>query len=127
MRTEIINWWKQAEYDLVTAKVLLDGKRLDAASFYCQQCIEKALKAYALLKKRESPGPIHSLIKLAKFVELPKRFYRFLKSLSPEYYISRYPDASEDIPFTIYTKVEVEEYLAGTKEVMGWLSTQMKE
>lgn len=127
MRTEIKNWWEQANHDLGTAKILLENKRFDAASFYCQQSLEKALKAYSLLKKRESPGHIHSLIKLAKFTELPEKFHKFLRRLSPEYYLSRYPDASEDIPYTLYAKEEVVEYIKQAEEVIKWISTRMKK
>ncbi len=126
MRKEAENWWVQAEHDFETAKVLYKGERLDAASFYCQQSVEKALKAYALHRKKESPGPVHSLVRLAKFAGVPKEHYRFLRNLSSEYFISRYPDAVEDVPYTLYTKEDVEETIQKTQEVMQWIDTQMR-
>ncbi len=127
MREEIKNWWEQAKHDLETAKILLREHRLDAASFYFQQCLEKALKAYITLTKKESPGPIHSLLQLARHGELPLKYHDFLKRLTSEYFISRYPDASESIPYTIYSEKEVQEYAQKTEEIMTWINTQMKE
>ncbi|HLD10635.1 MAG TPA: HEPN domain-containing protein [Candidatus Nanoarchaeia archaeon] len=127
MRKEIENWWKQAKYDLETAKILLKTERYDAASFYCQQTIEKALKAYILETKKESPGPIHSLIKLANEAKIPEKFHKFLKNLSPDYYLARYPDASEELPYLIYKKTEVEENIKMAQEVIKWLETRMKK
>ncbi len=127
MREEIKLWWEQANHDLETAKILLQNKRLDAASFYFQQSLEKALKAYILLVKKESPGPIHSLIKLASIAGIPKKFHSFLRKLSAEYYLSRYPDAVEDTPYKTYMEEEVKEYAKNTSEVVAWLNTLMKE
>jgi HEPN domain-containing protein len=127
MREEIKNWWEQAKHDLRVSEYNLNGDMLDAAAFYCQQSIEKALKAYILFSKKESPGPIHSLVKLGRIAGLPHKFNTFLKKLSPEYYTSRYPDAVEDVPYTIYESAEVKGLISNAQELIKWLSTQMKE
>jgi HEPN domain-containing protein len=127
MREEIRNWWEQAKRDLISAGNSLNSGDYYVCAFLCQQSIEKALKAYILLKKRESPGPVHSLLKLSRIAGLPNRFYEFLKQLSPEYYISRYPDAVDDVPYKLYKENEVRGILKKSKEVLKWLNTQMKE
>jgi len=58
---------------------------------------------------------------------IPRKFHAFLRQLSPEYYISRYPDAVEDIPYTLYSLEDVKETLKNSKEVLTWINTQMKE
>ena len=39
------NWFSLAEYDLATAKAMLQTKRYLYVAFMCQQAIEKILKA----------------------------------------------------------------------------------
>ena len=41
------DWLEIAARDLLAARLLLEqGQCLDIAGFHCQQCLEKALKAY---------------------------------------------------------------------------------
>ena len=47
MRKEITVWWRQAAADIRTAEVNLKGKRYYACVFFCQQAVEKALKAWS--------------------------------------------------------------------------------
>lgn len=43
------DWLEIAARDLLAARLLLEqGQCLDIAGFHCQQCLEKALKAYLL-------------------------------------------------------------------------------
>jgi len=47
-----LDWLERAENDLETAKILKSmSKDNSNAAFHCQQCIEKALKAYLLFEK----------------------------------------------------------------------------
>ncbi|MBS3140467.1 HEPN domain-containing protein [Candidatus Woesearchaeota archaeon] len=108
MRPEIERWLLQSEEELSTAEVCFKGEKWFAVAFWCQQAVEKALKALFMLKKKESPGTTHSLTYLARETKIPKEFSNFAASLTKEYYLSRYPDASEDVPFKIYTKENFE-------------------
>ncbi len=96
MRKEIENWWKQGNNDLEKAKVLFKSKNYDGTSFYCQQAVEKTLKALILLKSKEKNIEGHSLVYLGKVANLPKEYFSGLKKLSPQYFISRYPDITEE-------------------------------
>jgi HEPN domain-containing protein len=127
MRKEIENWWKQAEHDMEVAAYNLKGGMLDAAAFYCEQSIEKALKAFIMLTQKRSPGAIHSLLKLGKIAEIPEEFYVLLKKLTPEYYLSRYPDVAEDVPYLLYKEQLVKDLIDEAKGVLAWIRTQMKE
>ena len=127
MRKEIENWWKQAEHDLKSAEYNFEGNILDLAAFCCQQSVEKALKAYILFTKKESPGPIHSLIRLGKIAEVPKEYLAFLRQLTPEYYLSRYPDAVEDVPYELYEKDDISVFINKTRELLQWINIHMKE
>jgi len=126
MREEAENWWKQAEYDLKAAEYNFTGEYYGVAAFYCQQAVEKALKALYIEKRRESPGPTHSLTKLARDCGLPKEFMGALRRLTSEYYLSRYPDATEDVPFMTYEKQDVRDYLEDAKRALKWINTALR-
>jgi HEPN domain-containing protein len=125
MRREIDNWLKQAEYDFETAKYNFDGGRYSTAAFLVQQAVEKALKAYFLFRNKKPPETTHSLIYLAKETGVPALHYRFLKELTPEFIMSRYPDASGELPYQIYDKGLLEDYLKKSEEVLNWIRSQM--
>ena len=125
MREEIKNNWEQAKADLKTAENSLKSGDYYASVFWCQQSLEKALKSYILLTKKESFF-IHSLVKLGRIAEVPKKFEMYLKNISPEYYATRYADASGDIPYKLYNKEENLKILNYTKEIIEWINTQIK-
>lgn len=118
-------WWKQAAHDLGTAEHNLTGERYDAAIFYCEQAVEKALKALTIHTKRLSPGPTHSLIALGRLCRVPKKFSSFLRTLTSEYFLSRYPDAAGEVPYTLYDGTEAREYLRTSKELLQWVAKQL--
>ena len=127
MRKEIENWIKQGKEEFDTAEVNFKNHKYFSAAFWCQQSIEKLLKALYILKKRSSPESTHSLSYLGREINAPKEFWKFLKDLSAQYYVSRYPDATEDVPYLTYTKEEVQDYLNKAKEFIKWLDLQIKK
>lgn len=124
MREQAALWWEQAKHDLDTADYLLAGERLDAAAFYFQQAVEKGLKARYIDAKRESPGAIHSLTRLGRECGVPGRFSSFLRQLTGEYYLSRYPDATGDVPHEAYDVQGVQDIQRLAHEVIEWLEQQ---
>jgi HEPN domain-containing protein len=65
------NWLNRAEHDLKTSKVNLEQKIYDAAAFYCQQSVEKALKAL-YIKQHSELVKAHDLNFLGRKVDLPQ-------------------------------------------------------
>lgn len=126
MREEAKNLFEQAKHELKVAEHNFNGNFLDSCVFYCQQCTEKFLKAY-IISKGKSPENIHALLRLGKIANIPSKFNNFLKNLSAEYYISRYPDVSGEIPFTLYDKEEVKTILEDTKEFTKWIIQKIEE
>jgi HEPN domain-containing protein len=124
-RRDVRLWWAQATHDLGTAEHNLAGGRHDAAIFYCEQAVEKALKALTIHTKRLSPGPTHSLVALGRLCGVPKRFSTFLRTLTSEYFLSRYPDAAGEVPYTLYDGTEAREYLKTSKELIQWVAKQL--
>jgi len=127
MRQEVKEWWRQAEEDLDSAEYNFKGGKYYLAVFLCQQATEKALKAYFIKKKNTQPASTHSLIYLATETEVPKKFFRFLKRLTPQFVNTRYPDAAYGIPSELYDEGISSEFLTNTKEFLKWLSSKMKK
>lgn len=122
MRQEVQNWWQQAKDDLDAAEYNFKGSKFYLAAFMCQQAVEKALKALFLQEKKGTVPQSHSLIYLATNTSTPKKFYSFLKELTPKFVDTRYPDASVDLPSKIYDEQNTKRLLDGAKEVITWIN-----
>lgn len=127
MRPEVQRWFLQSKEEFQTAKVSFDGQKWFAAAFWCQQAVEKALKALYIVKRKESSGTTHSLTFLGREVGVPQEFNYLLRDLTKEYYLSRYPDATEDVPYKFYNSEEVKKYLIGTEKVIKWVESQLEK
>ena len=125
MRKEVINWLKQANKDLEVAEKTFNLKEYYSVVFWCQQAVEKGLKALILEKKKEK-SMSHSLIQLGNLAQVPENFFSKLKKLSPQYFFARYPDASEDVPYELYDENITKEFLEIAKEVLTWINNQLK-
>ena len=127
MREEIKNLIEQAEKDFEVAKKNFDIGEYYISAFLCQQAIEKILKAYFAIKKGKSAGATHSLIYLAKETQVPKEFYDFLGSLTPEFITTRYPDVAGDAPYRLYHREKVEIYITKSSELIRWIKNQISK
>jgi HEPN domain-containing protein len=124
MRQEVKNWWEQSKKDLHKAEVLYKTDDYDGVAFYCQQSVEKALKAVIILKTKENVFG-HSLVHLGKTAKITPDFSTGLRKLSPQYFLSRYPDASEEVPFELYDKATADEFLSIARGVLEWTEKQL--
>lgn len=125
MREDASNWLKQAEIDLDTAKDNLKINRFFATAFFCQQAAEKALKAYALEKLRENVKT-HNLLSLAKNLKLPKEVVEAILDLTPDFVISRYPDAANAVPADIYDSKKAQQKIVFAEKVVEWVQARIK-
>ena len=125
MRKEIENWWRQAEKDLEKAQWLADGEHFDGTALFCQQAVEKALKALILRTTREKKIEGHSLVHLGKMAKVPARFLPGLRKLSPQYFVSRYPDVTEEAPYELYDEALAKEFLSIATGVLKWIKQQL--
>lgn len=127
MRESISHWWEQAQRDLISAGNSLNSGDYYVCAFLCQQAVEKGLKAFIMRTERASPGPVHSLVRLSETAGLPADFRPFMKQLTSDYFLSRYPDAAEGAPFKMYNRRDAENTLARSQEVLAWLAAQMSK
>ena len=88
---EVKTWLEKSDHDLVTAKVTLREGIYDASAFYCQQAIEKALKAL-YIKEFKQLIKTHDLYFLGKKVNLPSELLKICDEITSFYTETRYPD-----------------------------------
>ena len=120
MKEEVKKWWEQAKDDLEKARILFDSKKYDGTVFYCQQTVEKAIKAL-LLKEKCKIIKIHDLVKLSREINLPENLIEYCKEITQSYIYSRYPDIErprnlETIAFN---------FLKYTEEILEWIKKQL--
>lgn len=89
-------WFESAEYDLQTARAMLETRRLLYVGFMCHQTIEKTLKGIFVTRKPEEELPyIHKLVRLANLSgiseEMSEGQLGLLDMLSPLNIEARYP------------------------------------
>jgi len=81
----VAHWVERAEYDLETAKAMLDIGRYLYVGYMCQQAIEKLLKAIIAQQNKENL-PIHNLNRLVEIAgirnQLSSEQYNFLAELT---------------------------------------------
>ena len=120
MKEEIKNWWKQAKDDLEKAEILLNNKKYDGAVFFCQQAVEKGLKAINLRDNKELIKT-HDLAFLARKIKASDEILSICSNINPVYTDSRYVDFLETVPAEYYTKDKAEEYMKMAKKVIKWI------
>ena len=89
--------------------------------------MEKALKALFILKKQASAGQTHSLIYLAEETGVPETYYPLLRSLTPAFVTSRYPDVAGEIPYRLFGEEKVAGYINNSSELIKWAENQIRK
>jgi HEPN domain-containing protein len=125
MRKEAGSWWQQAQKDLQSAEKNLEIEEYYLVAFLCQQAVEKGLKALYIHRLKESPGATHSLLFLGKKVEIPAEFLTFLRKMTPDFVLARYPDAADGVPYELYDRDIAQERLGFAKKVLEWIRGQL--
>ncbi len=123
------SWLNMCDEDLITAKLLLDGKRLLPMGFFCHLIAEKSLKAIVSNNTGEIPPKTHDLNKLAErggiYNDLSEYQKDFLDNLMPYQIDGRYTEYKDNLSKTLtYEKcenifIETEKFLCWIKEKLG--------
>lgn len=129
-------WLEAAEYDLESARVMMQGGRYMYVAFMCQQAIEKLTKGIFTLYADKEPPMIHNIWSIFRQLnveadlseyftieEFKKELHKY-KSFFAEllsYYISgRYPSFKEKVSSSIDSN-RAKRVLANTEEVFTWI------
>ena len=125
MRREIERLLKQADRDLENARKNLSIEAYEVAAFLAQQAVEKYLKGiWVVLKKQPAPHT-HSLTELGYGLGVPSDLRRHLADLTPDYTVSRYPDAANAVPYELYDDTTARMKVQNAKEVIAWLRSRI--
>jgi HEPN domain-containing protein len=119
----VSHWVERAEYDLETAKSMLDTGRYLYVGYMCQQAVEKVLKGIIAQQNKENL-PIHNLNRLAQVAgienDLNAGQFNFLAELTPYCIEARYGDFRESLS-EIINERRAREVYAETQEIFQWL------
>jgi HEPN domain-containing protein len=123
-------WIDLADYDIATAKAMLQSSRYLYVGFMCHQTIEKALKGVIAgdCAEGEIPPKIHHLLKLADgaglFYKMSDDQQSFLKALNPLNVEARYPEYKEKIAESLSNEM-CNALITGTEEILCWIKNQL--
>lgn len=121
---EILNWFEQAERDLLSARHALVSRDYYLVSFLSHQVVEKALKAL-YIKEFKELIKTHDLALLSRKLSLPEELITLCIDLNPVYLETRYPDASGSSPAYRYSLDDAETDLNNAKKVIKWIKTRL--
>ncbi len=115
-------WFASADYDIMSAELDVAHGRYRAASFWCQQAVEKTLKG--LMEFYERSLPTHDVLKIASRLRLPvdDSYGAMLKRLVKLYTDSRYGIYFSNEQYEI-PESEGREIWASSKELLRWIRT----
>lgn len=117
---EVKRWIDFANNDLDTASYLYQGKKYEECAFFCQQSVEKFLKAMLIQRKRDIIKT-HDLLVLAEILDLPINLRENCKELTLIYIFVRYPDTAE----VSEIKTKAKKYISFAKRIKKWTDRQL--
>jgi len=124
MNDKTLYWLALCDDDLLTAKALLNSKRLLHMGFFCHLIVEKALKATVSEATGGVPPKTHDLEKLATIggivMDLPDEYLELLDILGPLNIEARYPSNKAEIAAAL-TFESCRELLSQTEEFLCWI------
>lgn len=126
MKVVTKQWIGHAEYDLETARAMLETKRYRYVVFCCQQSLEKALKALIAEETEQMPPRIHNLRRLAQTLHLDvdgqtDSFFGYLS----QYYIDSRYDAHPNEICSAVSPEKARETVQQTEGLLKWLLSRL--
>ena len=128
-QVEIIQkWLDRVEYDMDTARAMLQTKRYIYVIFMCQQAVEKCLKAF-LIHRGSEIVPVHNLRRLCELGEIigemnDSSLLR-IDFLSRFYLNARYKEDIKELSTGITEGIS-KDFIDFSEEMIRWLCQQMK-
>lgn len=121
-------WLERAEYDLETARSLLQSQRYLYVAFMCQQTLEKYLKAF-ISSLSKVPPFLHNLPRLAEeavlLSDLTEEHQKLLADLNPYYIKARYGEYKNALA-KVCTAGKAADFLKKTEELAKWLRAKIR-
>ena len=128
MNKKIKYWVDIADYDLETAKAMLQSKRYLYVGFMCHQVVEKFLKAYYIKLTDTQPKFTHRLTYLTESTkledELSDEQKYFIDELEPLNIEARYPTYKEKL-FKKLSFKKCKEIITNTEGFVQWIKKKL--
>ena len=131
MESSKIKYWTElSDYDIESARVMLEGKRYLYVGFMCHQAIEKILKAYFSASIQEVPPHTHNLTKLSELAGLNKYLTEaqkdYLFSIQPLNIEARYPSYKEGLMKSL-NQENTSRLLEQSREFQSWVKQMLSK
>jgi len=129
MKEEAKRWFDFALEDLKLAELAMKEEIYNQVCFHSQQCVEKILKGYMILKGEIYPKSHKLADLLSKIQESPFDPLKDEILLLDRFYIpTRYPDALPGtLPEGLPSKEDAEEALNTAKEIFKIIKRELEE
>lgn len=126
MQPETEAWVEDADYDLQSARVMLDNGRYFFVVFMCHLTIEKLLKSVIVERQGIVPPKIHNLFGLIARAGLtiPVEGRPLINELDNMSVVTRYPDGRRAIASTLTNESTAALY-ERTVEFAQWLKQEL--
>ena len=128
MDEQVKYWIELADYDLDTARVMLNTGRYLYVGFMCHQVVEKMLKAYYAATTGEIPPFTHNIELLARKSGLDCDFSQdqldFVRQLEPLNVQSRYP-TDRELLIQSLTETKCRRIFDQTTEIHKWINQKL--
>jgi HEPN domain-containing protein len=122
------HWTERSQYDLDTAKIMLDAGRYLYVAYMCQQAVVKILKSIIAHQGKEN-FPIHNLNRLAEIATISKGLssdqFNFLAELTPYHIEARYGDYKESLA-EIINVTKAKQVYKKTLEIHKWFYQKIR-
>lgn len=123
-----IDWLKQAERDLETAKSNFANGFYEWTCFIAQQAAEKAVKA--LCEQHKTITRTHQLIKLLESIndleDFPEGFYQKGAYLDRFYVLTRYPNGFDcGAPMEYFFKKDAQEAISYAEDIIRFCNNKI--
>lgn len=121
-------WFRQADYDLDTARVMFDAGRYFYAVFLSHLSLEKALKGLYAAKFGQIPPRTHDLLFLVERIglELPEERFDFVSILNTTSVRTRYPEDLAALKEE-FSQRRTRDILDQSTETLRWLRTELSK
>jgi HEPN domain-containing protein len=128
MKPTTEHWLNLAEYDLETARAMLQSGRYLYVTFMCHLTLEKALKGLIAEQQEEHPPRIHRLLRLAELAgvidDMTDKQRNFLLRLDPLHIETRYPEDSAAVGRLLSASF-CQSILSETEATFAWLRQKL--
>ena len=126
MKRETSLWVEDAEYDLESARAMLDSGRLFFVVFMCHLVVEKLLKAAIVEHCSMEPPKTHNLVGLAarSEIEIPDEYRTLVNELDGMGVVTRYPEGRRALAGTL-TDERAKSMYSRTAELAKWLKEEI--